>query len=183
VKKKVSGWMRVLVGFGTLGAALTALIAIPGMRTTGRMSNERHAVTMLRLLGAAQKDFREHDRDGDGRRGYWRQDVAGLYSLTHAKSGEPLRLIEISLAEADGAGPEPRPHAGYLYRALRFADEAPADPAVDRFAVAAYPATPASGRTMFILDSAGNAWKKAAVADGLEVFPADPALEGWSPVR
>ena len=62
-----------------------------------------------------------------------------------------LRLIELATAEADAASAVPMPKAGYLYRALLFPDEDAAAPDPKRFAALAFPASPASGRTMFIV--------------------------------
>lgn len=101
------------------------------------------------MLASAQEDFRTHDRDGDGRRAYWREDVAGLYSFQPVGTEDPIGLIEKSIAAADAA---PRslpmldqtraPKAYYWYRALRFADEAPGRRDDDRFAFCAVPAAP-----------------------------------------
>src|SRR5258706_2070588 len=67
-------------------------------------STDRYGPTCLKCLCAAQADFRDNDRDGDGMNQFWRGDVAGLYTLV-PKNARPtldaIKLIEISVASAD----------------------------------------------------------------------------------
>ncbi|HEX7899442.1 MAG TPA: hypothetical protein VF950_16870 [Planctomycetota bacterium] len=159
------------IGGGLLLLAALA-IAIPSILAAGRVSPEGPAwLGTLRTLRAAQMDFRANDRDGDGKNEFWRKDVAGLYTL-QGKDGKPIALIEVSTSQA-----EKTPKAGYLYRAIRFADEPPLD--VQRFAACAYPATPDAGKNMGVISHEGAIYVKAAVPGGVDVFPADPLKEGW----
>lgn len=187
VSRKVAPWIKGLVVFGIAGTVLTLLIGIPGLLVTSRASNDRNAWATLRTIASAQEDFRANDRDGNGRRDYWRKDIAGLYALSLPGAPDPIRLIELSCAGADAAPQSPilsytvqSPKAGYLYRALFFVGEDAAKPDPDRYAAQAYPASPAAGRVMFIVSQDGVVWRKAAVAGGIYVFPASPELEGWT---
>ncbi len=80
-------------------------IALPGLLTSGRMSNERYAAASLKTLSTAEADFRANDRDGNGVSDFWTGDVAGLYCIAggpaQTEAGQPIKLIELSLAGAD----------------------------------------------------------------------------------
>lgn len=129
-------------------------------------SNERSTVAALGTILSAQRDFRDNDRDHNGVRDYWRADVASLYYLRPAKDGaqsDTIRLIEQSVALADSAPKTGMPveatpgtKAGYFFKALLHSDESATGP--DRFAVCAYPASPQSGRFVFILDESGDVY-------------------------
>lgn len=149
-------------------------------------SHERGADASLKTIFVAQRDFRENDRDGNGVRDYWRGDLAGLYTLMPKGSGEPIKLIELSVAAADDrATPDigryclRGPKAGYGYRALRFQDEPAPDP--QRFAAACFPSDyPRSGRFTYIIREDGLLWRKdRGRAGGIEIYPPDPPKEGW----
>ncbi len=127
-------------------------------------STERSAAFQLPTIVSAQRDFRENDRDHNGVRDYWREDVAGLYFLRpvvkEGANSDTIRLIEQSLALADAAPktafPEnvtPGAKVGFLYKTLLHSDESAVGP--DRFAVCAYPAGPQGHRFVFILDESG----------------------------
>jgi len=81
--------------------AIIAAIAIPGLLSSQRASNERNASASLKTLTAAEADFRGNDRDGNKVQDFWIQDVAQLFALHPMGSNDPIRLIEISLAGAD----------------------------------------------------------------------------------
>jgi type II secretory pathway pseudopilin PulG len=116
-------------------------IAVPGLLSSQRASNERNASMALKALSAAEADFRTNDRDGNHINDFWTGDVKGLYTLTSAEvrgagtapKDEPLRLIELETAAADAdpalvpAGGEnmslqpfatPSPCKGYWFAAL-----------------------------------------------------------------
>lgn len=138
----------------------------------------------LKAIATAQLDFRSGDRDGNGQFDYWRQDVQGLYSLVHPESGDEIGLITLPIAEADdrpaarfGGLVRGQAYEGYWFRSLRFADES--SPSPDRFAVLAFPSEPA-GRLMYAVSEKRVVWQKPAVRGGLDLFPADPAAEGWA---
>ena len=67
----------------------------------------------VRMISAAQADFRANDRDGNGLNDYWTGDVKSLYTLTSARMDgaskdstidPPLKLIDLSIAAADADG-------------------------------------------------------------------------------
>lgn len=84
-------------------------IAIPGLMSSQRASNERHASTSLKTFASAEADFRSNDRDWNHVNDFWTADVKGLYTVTSAEvrgpgtapKDPPIKLIEISAAAAD----------------------------------------------------------------------------------
>ena len=122
--------------------AIIAAIAIPGLLSSQRASNERNASTSLKTLSSAEADFRANDRDWNHVNDFWTGDVKGLYTMTSAavtgntanSTTDPsIKLIELSVASADSdpaliaAGGEnialtnfsvPSAKAGYWYQAL-----------------------------------------------------------------
>ncbi len=150
----------------------------------------------------AQVDYRINDRDANGKKDYWRGDIAGLYGLCPPDTTEMIKLLEISVAGADHdsvdsgtTSPAPgkmtgqthyatrAPKAGYWFRALRHADEKSPDP--DRFAACAFPDSRSAGRWTYIVDERRVVWKRdLGGRRGLEVFPTDPELEKeWQKAR
>lgn len=100
---------------------LLAALALPGIYSSQRASNERNASASLKTIASAEADFRGHDRDMNGVQDFWTGDVAGLF---------PYGQIERSLAEADASPigklrPKPLPKAGYLYEAMDLDKNAP----------------------------------------------------------
>jgi len=109
----------VFLGVGVVATA----IAIPGLLSSNRASNERNASTALKTLTSAEADFRANDRDWNHVNDFWTGDVSGLYYVKPVGGGPELRLIEESVANADAKplfvlknGTIPK--AGYLYQAL-----------------------------------------------------------------
>ena len=153
-----------------------------------RSSNERNASTALKMLTSAQADFRANDRDRDGVNQFWRADVAGLYALVPRGSTE-IQLIPISTALAD-ARPSGifapyghrKPEHGYWFRAMRHADEDPKHLDPNRFAFIAYPATPAAGKYVYIIDENNSLWRSPAEGfEEFDVYPTDEQLKmRWS---
>ena len=93
--------------------AIIAAIAIPGLLSSQRASNERSASTSLKTLSTAEADFRANDRDWNHVNDFWTFNVAGLYTMTSAAvSGNAantttdpaVKLIELSVASADSEG-------------------------------------------------------------------------------
>ena len=92
--------------------AIIAAIAIPGLLSSQRASNERNASTSLKTLTSAEADFRANDRDWNHVNDFWTGDVKGLYTMTSAavigktnSTTDPaIKLIELSVASADGDG-------------------------------------------------------------------------------
>ena len=120
--------------------ASIAAIAIPGLLSSQRASNERNASTSLKTLTSAEADFRSNDRDWNHVNDFWTYDVKGLYTMTSAavigksnSTTDPIiKLIELSVASADANGTDdtnsenaalssfavPAAKAGYWYQAL-----------------------------------------------------------------
>ncbi len=146
----------------------------------------RNASASLQTIATAQFDFRDNDRDGNGKRDFWRADIASLCFLS--PDGKPIKLIEPSVALADAAPLEapppewgaPGPKAGFRFRTLRLAGESSADP--NRFAACAFPELYESGRqgTYIIAGHDLAVYKKDLGPNGsLDAYPADPLREGW----
>ncbi|HLF95102.1 MAG TPA: DUF2950 family protein [Planctomycetota bacterium] len=74
-------------------------------------ASERNAASTLKTLATAQADFRANDRDGNRVQDFWVADVSGLYRID---PGEPIRLIEQSVATADAKPCVPLDKAGTL---------------------------------------------------------------------
>lgn len=170
--------------------AIIAAIAIPGLLQSQRAANERNASVALKVLAAAEADFRSNDRDGNRVNDFWTGDVRNLYSLR--ANGAPINLIEKSMADADAAPLEgeapPVPRTGYLLVAMRQDEEGnPYNRGSGRhptkFAYCAFPSTPASGRATFILNQENRVYKKNTQASPVFEWPADPAAEGWVPLE
>jgi prepilin-type N-terminal cleavage/methylation domain-containing protein len=83
--------------------AIIAAIAIPGLLSSQRASNERNASASLKTLASAEADFRGNDRDGNKIQDFWTRDVCGLYGLQPVGSSEMIKLIELSVAGSDFA--------------------------------------------------------------------------------
>ena len=81
--------------------AIIAAIAIPGLLSSQRASNERNASASLKTLASAEADFRGNDRDGNHVQDFWTVDAAGLFSLCPTGAAEPIKLIELSICLAD----------------------------------------------------------------------------------
>jgi prepilin-type N-terminal cleavage/methylation domain-containing protein len=102
--------IELLVLIAILG--LVAALAVPGLISSRRASNERTSSNSLKTLTSAEADFRANDRDWNGVNDFWTGDVKGLYTMTPAKirgAGRdpkdlPIRLIELSVAAADMDG-------------------------------------------------------------------------------
>jgi hypothetical protein len=132
-----------LIEWSILGVIVLVIcaVAIPGLMSSRRASNERNASTSLKTLSSAEADFRANDRDWNHVNDFWTGDVKGLYTMTSAEvrgagtspKDPPIRLIELSVASADvddrliAAGGEnlplstfavPSAKAGYWYAAM-----------------------------------------------------------------
>jgi hypothetical protein len=149
------------------------------------------AATSLKTIQSAQADFRANDRDGNRILDYWREDIAGLYTLKSRLNpdGEALKLIELSVASADD-----RPVTdllryavksqkyGYWFRSLLHEDEE--TPAPDRFAACAFPDSRADGKYTYITDETNVIYRKDLKRGrGVERFPRDPLKAGWERIH
>ena len=101
-----SGFTKVELIFTFLVILIIASIAVPGLLSSQRASNERKRVTNLKILVSAEADFRANDRDGNGVNDFWTADVKGLHTMTSAAvrgSADPtIKLVPCPLAAADG---------------------------------------------------------------------------------
>jgi type II secretory pathway pseudopilin PulG len=79
-----SGFTKIEVIFIVVLILVIAGIAVPGLVSSQRASNERERVTNLRILVSAEADFRANDRDGNGVNDFWTADVKGLHTMTSA---------------------------------------------------------------------------------------------------
>jgi hypothetical protein len=186
----VAGLGVIVLMFGA-GMAFTAVAHQTGwilrakepLLTSG-VSNDRNAAASLKSILSAQADFRSNDRDGNKENDFWRMDIAGLYAVKDP-GGVPIKLIELSVACADGSpltdlstyGVKSA-KAGYWFKALKFRGETTPDP--NRFAVLAYPDSPSAGKHLFIACDDGILYRRPLDAGPIpEVFPDDPAKDGW----
>lgn len=85
---------------GALAVAL-AFFLLPAMERTHGCGNDRFASGSLKTIGTAQADFRSNDRDGNGVHDFWTDDVYNLYAIRNQGQGDPIKLVEISVAMAD----------------------------------------------------------------------------------
>ncbi|MBI3855785.1 MAG: hypothetical protein HY293_08860 [Planctomycetes bacterium] len=165
----MQSWWRAAILTSVVVAAVSA-VAVPGLLSSQRASNERNASTLLKTLSSAEADFRANDRDRNGVNDFWTGDVSGLYSLK--VEGREIQLIERSIAEADtcplrGLCWPRRPRAGYSYQALEADDSAGGEtyfqntggsrPMGDvhhlsKFGFGAYPASDRDGKYSFIVN-------------------------------
>ena len=111
-KSKKGGFTLIELMIVIAIIAIIAAIAIPGLLSSQRASNERNASTSLKTLSSAQADFRANDRDWNHVNDFWTADVKGLYTMTSAAvltavggtTDPAIKLIELSVASADGDG-------------------------------------------------------------------------------
>ncbi len=174
----------VLLGIAGLLVAVGAVL-IPGYLSTDRGPTEPSPSRLLKALASAEADFRANNRDGSGKRAFWRADVTGLYTLE--PPGRPaIKLIDLYLAAADD---RPQGEAlskyavraarsGCWFRAIRHADEDPARLDPNRFAFCAFPDYPAANKYMFIVDESNRIFRAPALGRrGIEVYPTQAQLE------
>lgn len=157
---------------------------VPLTRSNAGILNERNAFMSLKVILQAQEAFRREDVTASGKHSYWREDIAGLYGL-QGRDGQPIKLISLSLAEADDHpitslsphGP-PSPVEGYRYRSLSFQNET--TPLFNHFAACAYPASLSVSNRIYIISDQGDIFRKAVTRiEPPKVFPDHPEEEGW----
>lgn len=126
------------------------------------------------MIAGLQEQFRSRDLDKNGTADFWRGEIAGLLRATEMEG----HLIN---ARVEGME-EPKP-ARFRVRAIRFSDEAVPDRR--RFAAVCFPVEYAPGiRSHYVVREDGGIWKKdLGHANGVDVYPADPAAEGWKRVE
>ncbi len=172
--------------------AVTAAIAIPGLISSLRGSNERNASGSLKTLVSAEVDFRQNDRDANGTNDFYVADIRGLFYFM--LGGRRLELIELTIADADVTGMTFLPKAGYRYQAMTTDEDGGAyDPGTgrnaSRFGFTAWPDDPnRSGKVEFILNQQTVMWKRDCTQMGAApptlVFPPTPrtAMPPWGPL-
>src|SRR5688572_13787562 len=103
---------------GIVVILILAALIVPAFLSSQRASNERNASASLKTISSAEAEFRGNDRDGNGIQDFWTGDVSALFYLVGSGTGEPIRLIEQSIADADATRPGVKPKAGYFYEAM-----------------------------------------------------------------
>ena len=184
--------------FGSLGFYVLS----EDVRPDDLRANETLAARALKLIAAAEVDFRSGDRDGNGVNDFWTGDLAGLHLLTRKGERFALRLIDVTLASADaaplprenGATPAPPlPERGYWFRALKKdrSVRPPEDYAADtsdtggpktynrnRFGFVAYPAEyGVSGMRTLIINEAMSVLGKDVQGEPVDDWPDDVTLK------
>lgn len=188
IRWTMTGLGMLVLMFGA-GMAFTAvahqtgwLLRSPVPLVTGGMEN-RYAVSSLKSIASAQADFRGNDREDNKIQDFWCKDVAGLYALKGI-DGQPLRLIDLSVAEADDRpvtdlrpySQRRAPASGFWFRTLpRGADV----PATDGFAVCAYPHEGGEGTFMFLVTETGTIYRTPFRGTPPAVCPDDPLKHDW----
>ncbi len=182
--------LALTLGFLLRARPGLAYLFVPCDGCSWRGSNERNGATTLRSVVAAQRDFRDQDRDGNEVKDFWRGDIAGLYTKHSAldPKQEAIRLIELSCAAADDRPvSDIRPYsqrsakAGYWFRAILHEEEIVPSP--ERFAACAFPDSRSAGRYTFIVSEENVVYRKDLGAQrGVERFPQDPVKAGWEKV-
>ena len=195
---KAYGWIALFLGVAILiGGPIAAYVLIPCwgcLLTPDRFHRPPAGYyrggygNSIKTLTSAQADFRANDRDANGKHEFRRGDVAGLYALS-GMDGQPIKLIELSVALADAAPLTPmsgfgttRPTNDYWFRAIRHEDEDPLKLDPQRFAYAAIPVVfPRHQRFVFIVDENNTIFRSDQPYNlNVSVFPKDPAKAGWS---
>jgi hypothetical protein len=158
---------------------------------------DRYHSMSLKTLCSANADFRANDRDWNHANDFWVGDVAGLYVLESgygADKGQPIKLIELSVAAADVApmtaiskyaGPSPK--AGYHFAVIPYqADGKPYDLGNNRnpsaFAFCAFPVEYDERwrRYTFIVNEENTIYRKKIPKPArIRQWPADLKAEGW----
>ncbi len=96
--------------------AIIAAIAIPGILSATRSANERNASSSLKSIVSAQLIFKGSDTDNNGLNDFWTADIKGLYFIASGTPTPiPIRMIEVSIAQADG---NPDPQSDYTNPAV-----------------------------------------------------------------
>jgi prepilin-type N-terminal cleavage/methylation domain-containing protein len=156
--------------------AIITAIAIGGLMSAVRRSQEKSASATLKQMASAQAVFRSGDSDQNGINDFYTNDIAGLYWIAPA-GGLQVRLIEPAVAMADGdtraAGQWTAPShsssakGGYWFQAMPSFEStlgvatAYGPRHTDKFGVIAYPNSYGSaGDWVFILSEDGTQWKK-----------------------
>jgi hypothetical protein len=187
-----------IIGIPLLGAAA---VAVPGLLSSERASNERNAATYLKALAYAEADFRDADRDGNGVHDFWTADVAGLRFLE--AGGKEIALINADLARADARPLRPLPGGpvpfkGYYFSALERDEAAPGGATeyrtdtdrtgrkvhhLTKFGFCAYPATSGAGKYAFFVNEAFTVYRKPYDGKPPSAWPSDLRPQEGGPMH
>jgi hypothetical protein len=131
-------------------------------------ANERGASAMLRVIAAAEEEFRAGDHDRNGVQDYWTRDVAGLCRFGGPGRPGALQHLPTDLAAADGAQAGCTPRNGYCFKAIPLADKA-------GFAFCAYPADyDRSGKWTFVLNEKRQFYRVDTGGEPIRRWAPDP---------
>jgi type II secretory pathway pseudopilin PulG len=186
-----------LVFLGIL--VVVVALAIPGLLSSNRASNERAASTNLKTLTSAEADFRANDRDGNRINDFWTGDVSGLYYVKPTGGGPEIRLIEEGVANADAKTLFPRakgmiPKGGYLFQAFDWDDSVDGPEGEykrdtdksgrkvhneSRFGFCAFPKSAGDGKYVFFVNE-NNTIFRDPVTEPRTTFPSDEELKRLS---
>jgi hypothetical protein len=162
--------------------------------------NEQAAILALKVIVAAEADFRANDRDGNRVHDYWVGDVAGLSYLRNP-AGREIQLIDQDLADADAAALKPvgtrKPYRGYWFVVMKTDDsQGKHEPygedtdgtgsklkSTTRFGVCAYPAEYGrTGRWTYFVNEYNSSFKRELGGRPLLEWPQDdPSKFSYSP--
>lgn len=198
IPSRRAAWMSELV-------PLSVTVRAEAGGEGGGAGDERMASACLKTLATAQADFRSNDRDNNRVNDFWTGDVASLYALVPAGGTEPIKLIELSVAAADGAPleegaaiekfAERQPKAGYHFR-MMLKDNSGGTPQeyqqdtdgkgaktrnTSRFGICAYPAEyGVTGTRTYILNEGNTIFCKDTGGEPVLEWPGDGDLaRGW----
>jgi hypothetical protein len=193
-RRRVGCWVAASVVL-SLGAFV---LVVPGFLASGRASNHRNAGASLKTIPSAEADFRGNDRDDNQVNDYWVGDVSRLYYLE--VQGQPIKLIERSVADADGAPSkplqDPRSKVGFRFAAIKLDETGvPYDRGngrnPEKYGFCAYPVTYRAktawyqnsldlAQFTYIVNEENIIWKKDLGGAPAAKWPKDPLAEGWS---
>ena len=89
-------------------AGILALVGIRYFSSRG-IQNEKSASAALKMIAAAEANFRGYDREGNGVQDFWTADVDGLADVA---------LLPVEIGSADPSRPGARPYHGYWFMAM-----------------------------------------------------------------
>lgn len=160
---------------------IIAVLMIPVYAKARMANNEKETETALRWMGSIQVTYKTSDFRQKMINDYWTADVAGLYYLIPSGSTTPIRMIEPSVALADGntdmtdvqttyAPPTPphesKPRFGYWFQMQSKYENEFLKPVsygrthVDRFSIVACPDEyGVTGKTVFVYGEAGTLYR------------------------
>jgi prepilin-type N-terminal cleavage/methylation domain-containing protein len=157
--------------------AIIAAIAIPGLLSSQRASNERNASASLKTIASAEADFRGNDRDGMA--GATGLDQVGVreFAVSAPKAGYWYR----ALVDDGSQGGSPQPYA----TATNGVENTAGDLSMEswwnnsKFGFMAFPDSFSAGRNVFFLNEGNTIFKRTMngpVKDPTATAPNDDPL-------